>query len=166
MENKFKLMTISEFAKFHNIKTRTLHYYDNIKLFSPIFIGENGYRYYSLEQSVELEIILMFRELGFSISDIKEYLDNCNTNKFLEIAEIKIDYINNEINKLNKLKNALEYKKKNLNLASKIINNTIEIVEYKGEYILEVPFIFSEYDIEEILNKSKKIRELAVALFQ
>ncbi len=129
MKNKFKLMTISEFAKFHNINTRTLHYYDDIKLFSPICVGKNSYRYYSLEQSVELEIILMFRELGFSISDIKTYLDNCNNNKFLEIAENKLDYINNEIDKLNKLKNILEHKKKNLKLASnlKLIGNAYEI---------------------------------------
>ncbi len=50
MENKFKVMTVSEFAKFHNINTRTLHYYDKIGLFSPIYIGENNYRYYSLQQ--------------------------------------------------------------------------------------------------------------------
>lgn len=105
---------------------------------------------------MELEIILMFRELGFLISDIKAYLDNCNANKFLEIAENKLDYINNEINKLNKLRNILEHKKENLKLASKAINNNIEIVEYKGECILEVPFTFKEYNIEEILNKSKK----------
>ena len=52
---------------------------------------------------MELEIILMFRELGFFISDIKAYLDNCNANKFLEIAENKLDYINNEINNTSRL---------------------------------------------------------------
>lgn len=160
MENKFKLMTISEFAKFHNINTRTLHYYDEINLFSPIYIGENNYRYYSLEQSVELEFILMFRELGFSISDIKIYLKNCNYENFFKIAENRLNYINKEINKLQKLKNILEQKKENLELASKVINNSIEIVEYKEKYILEVPFEFKEYNIEKIINKSKKIWEI------
>lgn len=160
MENKLKVMTVSEFAKFHNINTRTLHYYDKIGLFSPMYIGENNYRYYSLQQSIELEFILMFRELGFSISNIKMYLEDCNPKNFLKIAEDRLDFINKEINKLNKLKSILENKKEILELSTKVLNNSIEILEYKENYIVEVPFVFKEYNIEHILDKSKKIWQL------
>lgn len=157
MENKFDLMTVSEFAKFHNINTRTLHYYDEIDLFSPIYIGENNYRYYSLEQSIRLEFILMLRELGFSILEIKNYLKNCNYEKFIEIADEKLNYIDKEIKKLTKLKNILEHKKEMLNTASKVSNNYIHIVEYNQQYILKIPFSFKEYNIKQILDNSKKV---------
>ena len=47
MENiqKWKL-TVGQLAKLLGIKNRTLHYYDEIGLFSPNVKGENGYRYY------------------------------------------------------------------------------------------------------------------------
>lgn len=46
-QNSIK-MTISQFAKLHKVNKRTLHYYDEIGLFSPSSKGENGYRYYDI----------------------------------------------------------------------------------------------------------------------
>ncbi len=54
MENKH-LFTIKEFAQLHHLNKRTLHYYDEIQLFSPKIKKANGYRYYTPEQSGELE---------------------------------------------------------------------------------------------------------------
>ena len=71
-----KHFTTSEFANLHNINKRTLHYYDNIGLFSPEIKGENNYRYYSFSQSIKLDYILMLKKVGMSIDEIKLFLQN------------------------------------------------------------------------------------------
>ena len=42
MNEKSILLTANEFAKLHNVNKRTLHYYDEIGLFSPAHKGENN----------------------------------------------------------------------------------------------------------------------------
>ena len=68
--------TAGQFAKIHNINKRTLHYYDEIGLFSPSHRGDNGYRYYTYQQSPTLEMLLALRELGMSIEEIKNYMES------------------------------------------------------------------------------------------
>lgn len=65
------LLSAGQFTSLHNINKRTLHYYDDIGLFSPSYKEKNGYRYYTYLQSPTLEMILTLRELGMSIKDIQ-----------------------------------------------------------------------------------------------
>jgi len=53
-DENYKFST-GEFAKLNGINKRTLHYYDEIVFFSPAIKKENGYRYYTCFQIVELE---------------------------------------------------------------------------------------------------------------
>ena len=74
MENgKYKLLTIGQFAALHEINKKTLMWYDETGLFRPAVVKENGYRYYTYYQSSTLETILMLRELGVSVSEIKSF---------------------------------------------------------------------------------------------
>lgn len=68
-----KLFTIGQFAKLHEINKKTLMWYDEIGILKPTVIKENGYRYYSFQQSSILETILMLRELNISISEIQNF---------------------------------------------------------------------------------------------
>ena len=61
MKHKAPYFTTGDFAKLHGVNKRTLHYYDEAGLFSPQHKGENGYRYYSFEQSMEFELIVTLR---------------------------------------------------------------------------------------------------------
>lgn len=92
------LFTINQFALMHHLNKRTLHYYDEIGLFSPIIKKENNYRYYSLNQSAELEYILSLKELGMSIIEIKEYLNNPNNINLINIVNKKIEELDLELN--------------------------------------------------------------------
>ena len=82
-------MTTAQFAKLHKVNKRTLHYYDNIGLFSPSEKGENGYRYYDVSQSIAFEYIRMLKELNMSIEEITDYCKNPTSKKFLQIADMK-----------------------------------------------------------------------------
>ena len=73
MEQKNYLYSSGDFAKLVGVNKRTLHYYNDIGLFCPKEIGENGYHYYTCFQFAELELILTLRKIGLSIDEIREY---------------------------------------------------------------------------------------------
>lgn len=71
-------MRVSEVAKLTGITARTLHYYDEIGLLKPSQVTESGYRLYSDGDLELLQQILFFRELDFSLGEIREILGNPN----------------------------------------------------------------------------------------
>lgn len=66
--------TISTLAKIAGISTRTLRYYDQCGLLSPVRISTNGYRIYGQKEVDRLQQILFYRELGVSLDEIKNIL--------------------------------------------------------------------------------------------
>lgn len=82
-----KLFQITEFAKIARTSRKTLQYYDELDLFRPALVGENGYRYYTLSQLDRLALIAALRDMGLSLREIKSYLqqeDGENLNALLE----------------------------------------------------------------------------------
>ena len=67
------IFKITEFAKIASTNRKTLQYYDEIGLFSSAYVGENGYRYYSLHQLDQLALIAVLRDLGLPLREIKQY---------------------------------------------------------------------------------------------
>ncbi|MGF6376632.1 DNA-binding transcriptional MerR regulator [Clostridiales Family XIII bacterium PM5-7] len=67
--------SISKLAKLSGVSTRTLRYYDEIKLLSPTRISSNGYRIYGQQEVNRLQQILFYRELGFPLDEIGRILD-------------------------------------------------------------------------------------------
>ena len=67
--------TVKQLADMAGVSTRTLHYYDEIGLLIPSSYGENGYRYYEEEAVLRLQQILFFRELDFSIAELRAIID-------------------------------------------------------------------------------------------
>lgn len=69
-------MKINEVAKLTGVTVRTLHYYDEIGLLKPSELSNNGYRLYDESALETLQQILFFRELDFTIQEIKDILTN------------------------------------------------------------------------------------------
>lgn len=65
---------ISKLAKLAGVSTRTLRYYDEIKLLPPKRISGNGYRVYGQKEVDLLQQILFYRELGVSLDEIKNIM--------------------------------------------------------------------------------------------
>lgn len=71
MKDKYR---IGEIAKIKNIDPQTLRYYDKQGILSPDIIDEeNGYRYYSREQFVDVDRVKFCKKLGLSLDEIKEF---------------------------------------------------------------------------------------------
>ncbi|MGL5675301.1 MAG: MerR family transcriptional regulator [Cellulosilyticaceae bacterium] len=159
MKDNFAYFTTNEFAKLHHLNKRTLHYYDEIGLFSPKHKGDNGYRYYTFEQSMELENILALRELGMSILEIKDYTQNPNPSDFLKLAHQKIEEIDTTIAKLKKLKAVFVEKQDMLHLCSASYDTKIEMVDLKDEYLLLTPLPLHFQSEDALIQNTRPIME-------
>lgn len=74
-------LSVGETAKRMGISVRTLHYYDQIGLLTPAEISDAGYRFYDDAALERLQQILFFRELDFSLDEIRAMLSNPNYDK-------------------------------------------------------------------------------------
>jgi len=63
--------SVKQLASLAGVSVRTLHYYDHIGLLRPLSHSLSGYRQYGEEEVVLLQQILFFRELGFSLDEIR-----------------------------------------------------------------------------------------------
>lgn len=68
------MYTANSIAKKAGTTVRTVQYYDRIGLFSPVDRTDTGYRLYDEDSVAVLREILLYRELGFSISEIRQLL--------------------------------------------------------------------------------------------
>lgn len=148
-------LTTAQFAKLHNINKRTLHYYDTIKLFSPNKKSENGYRYYDISQCIDFEYIRMLKELNMSIEEIKEYLENPNSEKFIKIADVKLNELDKQINMLKRTKKILQMKKEQIDFCKTMHKQVIKIVECKEQKLYVLPYEFIDDDISEVFSVLK-----------
>lgn len=70
------MMTIRDVARLTGVSQRTLHYYDEIGLLTPTQTSEAGYRLYDAAALERLQHILLFKELGFPLKDVRALLDD------------------------------------------------------------------------------------------
>jgi len=68
-----KLYSITELARDLDVTPRTIRYYEDQKLLAPQRVGTT--RVYSHRDRARMILILRGKRLGFSLKDIKEYLD-------------------------------------------------------------------------------------------
>ena len=146
MKNKKYLYTMGEFAKLNGVNKRTLHYYDEIGLFSPEIKGENGYRYYTCFQMVQLELILILRRAGLSIEEIIRYQQSPSGTSFADLLAEKKQLIDRSIQELLYTRNFLEQKSKKLSLSLTAKEGEIEIITLPEQRILLSEPITGAYD--------------------
>jgi len=97
------MKTVKEIATQTGVSVRTLHHYDSIGLLKPTGITEAGYRLYDADALERLYLIIVYRELGFSLKKISDILDapDFDRNKALDeqlaLLEQKREQIQNRI---------------------------------------------------------------------
>ena len=97
------MKTVNQIAKQTGVSVRTLHHYDAIGLLKPTEITEAGYRLYDADALERLYLIIVYRELGFSLKKIAEILDapDFDRNRALEeqiaLLEQKREQLQNRI---------------------------------------------------------------------
>ncbi|MEH7383800.1 MerR family transcriptional regulator [Bacillus sp. JJ1521] len=113
-ENR-KYLSTGEFAKLCKINKQTLYYYDQIGLLSPVFKNEKGYRFYSINQIELFHVIDLLKDLGMSLNDIQQYMQNKSPEGFLTL--------------MYQQKEEIVKKRQEIELKEKMIEAKIELIE-------------------------------------
>ncbi len=98
------MMTVHEVSRLAGVSIRTLQYYDKIGLLHPTGYTDAGYRLYDDTALERLQHILLFRELEFSLKDIRMIINSpdFDRNKALEqqieLLTLKKEHLDNLIN--------------------------------------------------------------------
>ncbi len=112
MEPNFEKLTIGKLAISLDINVETIRYYHREGLVKEPAKRTNGYRYYGLDHYSRLLFIKKAKELGFTLNEIKEFLQintwrKASCSDVIPKVESKIHEIDQKINDLNKIKSSL-----------------------------------------------------------
>lgn len=103
MKTEKDMRTVKQVSQLTGVSIRTLYHYDSIGLLKPTKTTEAGYRLYDDTALERLQQILLFRELQFSLKEIKEILDSSNydRNRVLEqqitLLQLRKEHLENLI---------------------------------------------------------------------
>ncbi len=105
-----KFLSIGELAKLRNVNVQSLRYYEKLGILVPTYTNpENGYRYYSLEQIMILDTIILCVDLGIPLRDLKNYVNDGGELEFehllkdgKKLAKEKIRKIESSIDSINR----------------------------------------------------------------
>ncbi len=124
-------MQIKEFAQFAGVSVRTLHYYDEIGLLTPADVdAATGYRYYNEKSMLCMQEILFYRELDFSLKDIRNILSSPDYNRTQALQQQK-QLLTLKKERLEKLIDAIDDAMKGENIMKAFDNSQFE--QYKAE---------------------------------
>jgi DNA-binding transcriptional MerR regulator len=142
METNTMRYTVKQLASLAGVTNRTLHYYDHIGLLQPGAHGDNGYRYYGDEALLRLQQILFYRELGFSLEQIKGILEDPNFDLLQALQAHRL---------------ALLERIQQSNRLIETVDRTIKHI--KGEIIMSKKDFYSGFDEEKQKEYTRQARE-------
>src|SRR6266498_5602480 len=71
------MIRIGDFSKLSRVSVKTLRFYDEMGLLKPVEVDRfTGYRYYEFDQLPRLYRILALKDLGFSLEEISQLLED------------------------------------------------------------------------------------------
>ena len=108
-------MLISELAKRTGVSVHTLRYYENYGLFkgeTDRTVKTNNYKQYDESLIEKIQLIKEAKEIGFTLSEIKDLLEDWFNNqlseeKKIQALEIKIIEIDSKIRQFKRVKKML-----------------------------------------------------------
>jgi DNA-binding transcriptional MerR regulator len=137
--------TVKKLSELSGVTVRTLHFYEEIGLLKPAYHGSNGYRYYEEKELLQLQQILFFKELGFTLKQIQKVLG-------------RDDF--DQLSALNSHRRALQLEWEKIGQLLKTIDKTIK--HLKGKKKMKDKEIFDGFCIT-LVKKAKAGASYALA---
>lgn len=108
-KDKYLIGDVSEIC---NIPKKTLRYYDDIDVIKPEKISEyNNYRYYSRDNMYDIIILKYFKQMGYSLNEIRDSFNSHNFNYILESLKDKSNQLREEKRKVeNRIRASMDWK--------------------------------------------------------
>lgn len=136
------LYTVKKLSQLAGVSARTLHYYDQIGLLSPHSRSMSGYRHYDEAAAIRLQQIMFFRELGFSLNEVKEIVNRENFD-VLEALESHRALLKKKAERLSELLSTVDKTIKNL----------------KGESKMQIKEYYKGFSDEQIEKYRQEVRQ-------
>lgn len=154
--NRRIYLTTGEFAKLCNVKKDTLFHYDKVGVLKPEHVAENDYRYYSVEQYDVLTVILMLRELGMPLKDIKDYMEMRSPERLLTLLDAQERKIEERLKLYEYYQNALKKKASSIRKAFRSEAGSVEEEYQKREWLM-ISEPLSSFEEEEYAECTAKL---------
>ncbi len=149
MEKYFK---IGQIAKLYHIGVDSLRYYEEIGIISPKR-AESGYRLYSVNDIWRLNVIRDLRELGFSMTRIKQYLDYHSTESTLALLQEEQDAIQAKMQTLMQLQANVHHRMQTIRAAQQRPLGKILLEEHPVRRYFSIPQGYSDEHEMDVLIK-------------
>ena len=109
-----EIFTTSQLAAKAGVINETIRYYERKGLLLPPERTLGGFRQYKVDDLKRLKFIMMAKEHGFTLKEIKELLElrvstQSSCNDVREMVQTKIKIIEEKIRELQQIKNALKH---------------------------------------------------------
>lgn len=125
--------TVKQLAALAGVSVRTLHYYDQVGLLVPSVRTEANYRLYGEAELLRLQQILFYKELGLSIQQIGDVLNDPEFDVLTSLEEHRI---------------AMLQKQEQLSVLLNTIDKTIR--KLKGKIMLTNEELYTGFTKEQV----------------
>lgn len=149
--------SIGEVARLFSISVSSLRYYSDIGLLPPAFVDpETGYRYYSTEQFELLNSIRYLQALGFSLADIRRFLEKREVSSFVEQLQAQQQATEQQLRHFQEIQQKIARRLEQITDALR----TDPLEQIEERHFPERPAVFLRQDIEAGASLELPIRQL------
>jgi len=167
------MKTVSQVTNLTGISARTLQYYDKIGLLKPSELTHTGYRLYDDEALQKLQQILFFKELGFKLKEINEFISQPDFDRIaafkkqkelLLLKRNRTDRLIQLLSRLEKGEQCMSFKEFDL---SEYINALEDFKKNSTDAIIKHWGSLENFDlfISKIKEDESKVAKLAIQQF-
>ncbi len=158
-----KTFTSGELAKLCGISKQTLIFYDRQGIFKPKNVNlQNGYRYYTADQLETLDSILILKEIGFSLRQIREIIAERELESVIELLKKQRISIEERIHRDIITAERLDRKIKTIERLQKSEKNSdVELIDIAEDEYLAARRVASPGDLWQVDVAFKKLFKAA-----
>lgn len=145
---------IGLFSQITKTTIKTLRYYDEVGLLKPAYIDpENGYRYYTSNQMVDLHKVIALRQMGFTVEEVIFIMNGENIESIMDIRKREIEsQLKDTLDQLSRINYYITESKETSNMKyNAIVKQTPECIVYTKRFL--APSYESYYEIIPDIGK-------------
>lgn len=164
------MMTVKQVSSVTGVSVRTLQFYDEIGLLKPASLTEAGYRLYDDSALELLQQILFFKELDFTLKEIKVIMEDPHFDKaaafikqrqLIQIKRDRLDRLLGLLDKLIKGEKCMDFKEFDMSEYFRILS------EFKQTHTDEIVTQLGSLDrfdemISDLKSRENEIVQMAV----
>lgn len=124
------MLSIGELSKISQVTVKSIRYYQELGILKPVKVDPiTNYRYFDKDSYERINSILTLKDLGFTLTEIKSILDECESENDLKIfISKKIEEVKIKVKKLKEVECRLKKFNSDIDVQAPSISN--DIVEF------------------------------------